>query len=154
MARSRARRTASLQVLRRGLPRIPVARVATPSPVHEVTVNAQDMRTRLQAIGGALRCSWRQGCWTATLRKKDGERVAAAGDDLVEVLDTVLLRAEGGRQPTIIVARCPFCDERYTTAGWALLDLVGYQVDQEANLEQRNCPCGNTLSVEVATVKP
>lgn len=118
-------------------------------------MNAQDRRTRLQAIGGALRCSWRQGCWTGTLRKKDGERVAAAGNDLLEVIDTLMLKAEGRQPPAVIVARCS-CGYNYTVAGWAGLKLIGYQNDGRIMLEHRDCSCGNTLSVEVAeaTVKP
>jgi hypothetical protein len=45
--------------------------------------------------------------------------------------------------------RCRTCGVVHSRAGWSALPLHSFQTDDVVKLEQRDCPCGSTLVVEV-----
>jgi hypothetical protein len=43
------------------------------------------------------------------------------------------------------------CGLTHDAAAWSCLPYVGVQRDEFEALELRNCPCGSTLAIEVAS---
>ncbi len=44
---------------------------------------------------------------------------------------------------------CTCCGQSFTRANWQTLKLIGHQVDEDEDLEMRDCLCGSTLAVVV-----